>query len=95
MRNHKETLEIIANDLLNQQANSHNKDIKPNYSTRDFVNTVIIFQTALMDKMYDMQEIDRISIKDRINMADSCGKALHNLIRIYTGINLHDENNLK
>ena len=40
MRNHKKELEIIANDLLNQQADyEENKgmDIKPNYSNRDFI----------------------------------------------------------
>jgi hypothetical protein len=75
MRSYKKELEEIANDLLNQNADAKGNENKPNYSNRDFMNATIIFQTALMDKMYDNQEYDRMSIEDRMsNMADSsCG----------------------
>lgn len=86
MRNYKKELEIIASDLLNQNADSNNK---PNYSKRDFMNAIIIFQTALMDKMYDKQDYDGMSFEDRLKMAESCGLSLRGLIHTYTGLDLH------
>lgn len=83
MRNHRGTLELIANDFLEQLGQ------KPNYSNRDFMNAVIIFQTALMDKMYDNQDSDKMNIEDRMKMAESCGFALRNLIHTYTGLDTH------
>lgn len=89
MRSYKEELELIANDLLNQNADAKGNENKPNYSNRDFMNATIIFQTALMDKMYDNQDYDKMNIEDRIKMAESCGFALRNLIHTYTGLDTH------
>lgn len=83
MKTHKELMEHIANDFL-----QHN-GCKPNYSNRDFMNAVIIFQTALMDKMYDCQTYDEMSIEDREKMAVSCGLELRKLIHTYTGLDTH------
>ena len=90
MRAYKKELEFIANDILEQNANAKGNDIKPNYSNRDFMNATIIFQTALMDKMFDNQDYDNMSIEDRMNMAESCGKELRKLIHTYTGLDTHD-----
>ena len=87
MRSYKKELEIIADDILSQNAES--KDCKPNYSNRDFMNAVIIFQAALMDKMYDVQDSDRMCIEDRCKMAESCGIELRKLIHTYTGLDTH------
>jgi hypothetical protein len=89
MRNYKNQLEIIANDLLCQSADAKGNEAKPNYSNRDFMNATIIFQTALMDKMFDTQEYDKMSIEDRMKMAESCGMALRKLIHTYTGLDTH------
>lgn len=89
MRDHKDELEKIANDLLNQNANAKGNENKPNYSNRDFMNTLIIFQTALMDKMYDNQNYDKMGLEDRLKMANSCGLSLHKLIHTYTGLDIH------
>lgn len=83
MNNHKEELEIIANSLLSQNGK------KPNYSNRDFMNALIIFQTALMDKLYDIQDFDDMGKKERMDMAYSCGIDLKNLILTYTGLDTH------
>lgn len=93
MINHKEILEIVANDLLLQNAMAKGDENKPNYSNRDFMNAVIIFQTALMDKMWDNQEFDNMSPQDRIDMAVSCGENLTKLIHTYTGLDTHDFEN--
>jgi len=87
MRTYKKELEIIANDLLTQSASILGN--KPNYTNRDFINATIIFQTALMDKMYDNQDYDGMSINERMKMAKSCGFALKKLIHTYTGLDTH------
>ena len=87
MRSYKNELEAIANDLLTQNAEAKGNENKPNYSNRDFMNAVIIFQTALMDKMYDNQ--NGMSLDERMEMAERCGLDLRKLIQTYTGLDLH------
>lgn len=75
-------LELIANKMLASEE-------KPNYSNRDFLNTVIIFQSALMDKMYEVQERENMDLKDRMKMAEVCGKELKKFIHTYTGLDTY------
>lgn len=89
MRAYKQELEIIANDLLTQNAEATGDENKPNYTNREFMNAVIIFQTALMDKMYDNQDYDNMNVEDRMKMAESCGLELRKLIHTYTGLDTH------
>lgn len=90
MKNHKLAIELIATDILNQNAEAVGNENKPNYSNRDFMNCVIIFQNALMDKMYDNQDYDKMSLKDRINMTVKCGEDLQKLIFTYTNLDTHN-----
>ena len=76
--------EEIANGLLESYS------IKPNYSNRDFMNCLQIFMSALMDKLWDNQEFDNMSMEDRENMALSCGNELRKVIHTYTGIDTHE-----
>ena len=89
MRTYNKELEIIASDILDQNAEAIGNENKPNYTNREFMNCLIIFQTALMDKMYDNQEYDKMSIEDRSNMATQCGLDLRKLIYTYTGLDTH------
>lgn len=89
MRAYKKELEVIANNLLIQNAEAKGDENKPNYTNRDFMNALIIFQTALMDKMWDNQEYDKMQCKDRENMAVQCGLDLRKLIHTYTGLDTH------
>lgn len=89
MRVYKQELEIIANDILNQNAEAKGNENKPNYTNREFMNALIIFQTALMDKMWDNQDYDKMQFKDRENMAVQCGLDLRKLIHTYTGLDTH------
>ena len=89
MRAYKQELEIIANDILNQNADAKGNENKPNYTNREFMNAVIIFQTALMDKMYDNQNYDRMNVDDRLKMAEKCGLDLRKLIHTYTNLDTH------
>lgn len=89
MRTYKKELELIASDILVQNAEAKGNENKPNYSNRDFMNTLIIFQTALMDKMFDNQDFDKMKMEDRMKMAESCGNELRKLIHTYTGLDTH------
>jgi len=89
MRSYKKELEVIAGDLLNQNASAKGNENKPNYSNRDFMNAIIIFQTALMDKMFDNQNYDDMGLDDRMKMTKSCGMELRKLIHTYTGLDTH------
>ncbi len=89
MRAYNKELEIIASDILEQNVKAIGNENKPNYTNREFMNCLIIFQTALMDKMYDNQEYDKMSIEDRSNMATQCGLDLRKLIYTYTGLDTH------
>ena len=83
MNNHEKELERIANNIL------ENSDVKPNFTNRSFMNALIIFQNALMDKMWDNQEFDKMPLSDRLNMVEACGNELHKLIHTYTGLDTH------
>jgi hypothetical protein len=84
MEKMKEQLEEIAMAILN------NEQKKPNYTNRDFMNCVIIFQTALMDKMYDVMDFDNMSNEERYKMAESSGHDLRKLIYTYTNLDTHN-----
>jgi hypothetical protein len=83
MNNQSEQLEQIATNLLEQSG------VKPHYSNRDFMNTVIIFHTALMDKMYDLMNLDKMPLDDRLAMANKCGEELRKIIHTFTGLDTH------
>ena len=77
--------EFIANTILAQSGNVE----KPNFTNRHFMNTIIIFQNALMDKMYDNQNYDNMDIEDRLKMVETCGNELRKLIHTYTGLDTY------
>ena len=89
MKNHKLAIELIATDILNQNAEAVGNENKPNYTNRDFMNCLIIFQNALMDKMYDNQNYDKMSLEDRVNMSVKCGEDFRKLIFTYTNLDTH------
>jgi len=84
----KQELEKIADEILRQNANQHG--VPYNFSNRDFMNTVIIFQTALVDKMYSLQSHENMELQDRLNMANCCGSELRKLIHTFTGLDTHN-----
>jgi len=89
MRTYNKELEIIASDILYQNASEDGSE-KPNYSNRDFMNTILIFQTALMDKLYDNQDYDNMDFANRCEMATQCGLDLRKFIHTYTGLDTHN-----
>ncbi|NBP66122.1 MAG: hypothetical protein EBU66_15855, partial [Bacteroidetes bacterium] len=63
---------------------------KANYSDADFFACIFIFQTALMDKMFDLQNEEKMSMQDRENMAQKCGEELRKFVKVYTGLDTYE-----
>jgi hypothetical protein len=73
----------IANGLLEVA------EIKPNYSDNAMLDVTLIFQSVFMDKLFDNQNFDNMSMEDRTNMAKKAGEDLRKLIHTYTGLDTH------
>ena len=76
-------IEKIATEILNTSR------IKPNYTNRDFMNIVIIFQSAMMDKLFEVMNFDNMALEERLKMAEKCGLDLKDYIYKYTNIDTH------
>ena len=72
-------LEMLCNILLLN-------DEKPNFKNRDFLNASIVFNSVLVDKIYDNQNYIGMNIEEREEMVTNCGNELKNIIEKYTGI---------
>jgi hypothetical protein len=77
------TLEGIENILLDNAA------LKPQYTTDGFRASIYIFQSAMFDKMIDIQEKENMSDEDCELMAKNLGEELRNFIGRFTGIDTH------
>lgn len=67
-----------------------NKGIKPNYTMEGFRAATKIFMSVIMDKVWELQDYDKISMNDRLNMANKCGEDLRKFVKIYTNIDTFD-----
>lgn len=55
----------------------------------DFQNShafmiLFIFNTMMSDLMWQMQEMDKMPLEDRLNMAEDLGYKIRDLMRVYT-----------
>ena len=82
----------IENTLLEFEAYNGSKPIFPDDALRAATK---IFSSVLMDKIYDLQEFEKIDMKDRENMAYWAGNEIRKLIKNSTGIETHDFYNEK
>lgn len=80
-----ESLEMLSDKVLD------NMDCKPNYNNMAFLNIIVLFQSAMMDKMWDLMEEERMEQDDREKMSEKAGQELHKLIHTFTGINIQGE----
>lgn len=62
----------------------------PEYSNEGFRAAVKIFMSAMLDKMWKLQEDESIDNNSRAEMANKLGNELRNIVRIYTNIDTHD-----
>lgn len=63
---------------------------KPNYTIEGFKGATKIFMSVIMDKIWDLQESEQITMDDREKMAEKCGQDIRNLIKTYTNIDTFD-----
>ena len=63
-----------------------NSGTQPNYSLEGFKASLKIFSSVLMDKMWDLQESEDMSIENRKAMALTFGNDLRKLIKTFTNI---------
>lgn len=59
---------------------------KPCYTEDGFRAACKIFISAVMDKMWELQERDELDIETRHEMSASCGEEFKRLIKVYTDI---------
>ncbi len=62
----------------------------PQYTNEGFRAAVRIFLSAMLDKMWKLQEDEGIDINTRADMAEKLGNELRNIVRIYTNIDTHN-----
>lgn len=87
MRTHSTAIKLIADDLLRQAAEEGGK---PNYSDADFFACIYIFHTAILDKMFDLQSSEGMSMDDKCKMAETCGEELRKFVKVYTGLDTYE-----
>ncbi len=79
-------LEEIEITLFEFEANV---GMKPEFTDDGFRAGIKIFSSVLMDKIWELQENENISIEDRINMVQKVGEDIRKLVKIYTDIDTH------
>ena len=63
---------------------------KPEYTNNGFRAGIKIFISVILDKMWELQEKENISIKNRTEMAQKAGEDIRNLIKTYTNIDSYN-----
>jgi len=61
----------------------------PEYTDEGFRAAVRIFLSAVLDKMWKLQEDEGIDINTRADMAEKLGSEIRNIVRVYTNIDTH------
>lgn len=80
-------LEEIENTLWEFEASV---EMKPEFTDEGFRAGVKIFMCVLMDKIWELQTDEKISIDDRIKMVQKCGDDVRQLVKTYADIDCHD-----
>ena len=79
-------LEEIENTLWEFEAHV---GTKPNYTDGGFRAGIKIFMSVLMDKIWELQELEKTLMEDRANMVEKVGKDVRALVKTYTDIDSH------
>ena len=84
-------LEEIELAILDYEVNI---GLKPNFTPEAFRAAIKIFMSVFTDKIWELQETERMDIETREKMITKAGNEFRKLIKIYTGIdtfNLYKE----
>jgi hypothetical protein len=61
-------------------------ETKPNFSNDALLDATLIFQTVLIDKIFDCQDYDNMPMSHREEMATRAGENLRRFIHTFTGL---------
>jgi hypothetical protein len=76
-------LEEIELTLLEYEANI---GIQPEFTDEGFRAGIKIFSSVMLDRIWNLQESEDLSIDDRIKMAESFGNKIKEIVKTYTNI---------
>lgn len=62
----------------------------PGFTDEGFRSIVHIFSSALMDRVWRLQENENMSFEDRAAMVEALGDELRHLIKVYTNVDTHN-----
>lgn len=80
-------LEDIEMSILNHEVYV---GTPPGFTDEGFRSIVHIFSSALMDRIWRLQENENMSFEDRSAMVDAMGSQLRQLIKVYTDVDTHN-----
>lgn len=63
---------------------------QPQYTIDGFRAGIKIFMSVLMDKMWDLQQNETLTMEDRIKMVEKLGQEVRTIVKTYTDIDTHD-----
>ncbi len=63
---------------------------KPDFTDEGFRAAVFIFSSALMDKMYELQDKEDIPFESKKDMAMQCGVEIRELVKRFSDIDTHE-----
>lgn len=63
-------------------------DTPPEYTEEGFAAVTNLFLSAVMDRMWSLQEKEDMPYMDRAAMVESLGKQLTKLLKTFTDVNL-------
>lgn len=77
----------IADAIWEFEANSN---MKPEFTDEGFRSALKIFMCILMDKIWELQADEEMSMDDRLKIVFKAGTDLRDLVKTYTGIDTHN-----
>lgn len=80
-------LREIEDTLWEFEANSGSK---PEFTMEGFRAAVKIFMAVMMDKVWELQTDEYMSIEDRLNMVQKCGEEVRKVVKTFTNLDAHE-----
>ena len=62
----------------------------PQYPINGFRAAIKIFVSALLDKIWELQQNENLELKDRLNMVNKVGEEIRKLVKTYTDIDCRE-----
>lgn len=86
----KELIEVALTEIEDVIIENSARANEPvNFSPDAFRASLMIFQTVMLERMWELQKSEGMEMTDREIMAFELGKELGKLIHVFTGIDTH------